>query len=342
MVACLYHSAMKMEQRYLTAERSKTVCDALKNRQPRLATPHRGSATMSGSQGGSAAMSTPHRGVMPPASCSVLDPPPVFQMLGTDTPHSVSHRLKKSTYTYPHSLPNSAIHKPGTSGGFLPPARAATTPLRTGPPKRRGGQGKHVRPDGSNSFFTKESHPHRRVRDCVRGTTPIAGTTGVILEEEDTQRTAQWTRGAEVAARVDSGAFRTDPAKPVRCRRTGAVQSFEEVWSETQQMFAQAKGRSKPLRRMLMGLSGIEMDNPEEGKLIDLSGISDETGFEQTWLDGLAKDFVIVVRCRPDQLLRDEAHAKMDWPQFKVSIVFNTHEPCYMPNSSYDGILILA
>jgi len=124
----------------------------------------------------------------------------------------------------------------------------------------------------------------------------------------------------EAQSKIDSGPFVVDHANPVRDKQTGAIQTFDEVYVETQQVLTRLNGFSRPLRQMMLHIPGQEVSTSEDGRMIDLSEIEAATGFEQDFLNLLARDFMSVVHCRIDLLLKSDDNGslpKMDWPQFK-------------------------
>lgn len=272
----------QMPARQLSAVRSQTVCEEIDLQRLAL----RSGSTVMGGQ--------------PRLRAESAQPgtPPMFMMLSPLAADQLKHRVHGPQSS---SVPCTA---PALPGNLLPShTRAATTPLRNNPPARRRGVSNHI--------FSQAASPKRRVLNAVRGGTPeitIPPPPPAVVKRP----------AKHVAARTDCGAFRVDESNPARCPRTGVAQTFEEVYHDAQQLFGKAKTRSKPLRRMVMSIAGMEVADTGEGRMIDLSSIQEETGFEQSYLDALSKDFCAAARCRLDLLVKDEGVAKIDWPQFRV------------------------
>lgn len=186
---------------------------------------------------------------------------------------------KRPHNLYPQSLPSTAIHSSPKRAGRVLPADRASTTPLRNKPKESGAS---KSPPVSPSEW------------------PTPGVT-------------------EALSKIDSGPFVVDHANPVRDKHTGAIQTFDQVFVETQQVLTRLNGFSKPLRQMMLNIPGQEVST-RATEMIDLSAIEAATGFEKDFLDALARDFMSVVHCRIDLLLKSDDNGslpKMDWPQFK-------------------------
>lgn len=203
---------------------------------------------------------------------------------------SAAHRM------YPDSVPTTALHNPTLH------SRSSTSQLSK--TQQLPDLTTHNSPPDDRASTT----PHRK-----KNTSPTSGSPKDGAKSPDKEGTS----------RIDCGSFIVDDANPVRDKHTGAIQTFDQVYVETQQVLTRLNASSKPLRQMMLSIPGQDVSSSDDGlKLLDLSAIVKQTGFDQPWLESLARDFMSVVHCRLDLLLKSEdgMMPKMDWPQFRIAM----------------------